>query len=431
MDTTLWTIQIRVIPVVQYSALVMELQALINHVMFLIRYREKETYFTRNTAKMTFQELIAFVLKLPKASMQAEVNRFLREFKPSETMAKTSLMEARLKISPYAFSAINDFIVGRAYEGGDYKSFKGYRLVAVDGSVFDANAGAEESFGTLKTPGNPVVKAKVLALVDVLNDLTLKAIMGGYAENERDQAIEAIECLREKTQIRDLYTFDRGFPSRELIGELEDKGLRFLMRVSTNFVKAVTQAKEADQIVQIKDDKGITRNLRVVNVVLPTGEIEKLITNEFSFSLDELKELYRLRWGIERKYLELKELLQIENFTGSRLELILQDFYATVAVSNLAALAKQEAQFLNEKMSPAKQRKYEYKINTNLTIATLRDTLVFALLEDNPRKARKAVTASLMTIRKCLVPIRTDRPSTPRVSKNHAQKFPLSKKRSW
>ena len=427
----MWTIQIRVIPVLRYSELVMELRTLINDVMFLIRYREKETYFTRSTAKMTFQQLIAFILKLPKASMQAEVNRFLREFNPSETMAKTSLVEARLKISPYAFSAINDFIVQRVYQGGAYKTFKGYRIVATDGSVFDVNAGAEESFGTLKTSGNPVVKAKVLALVDVLNDLILEAIMGGYAESERDQAIEAIECLREKAQIKDLYTFDRGFPSRELIGELEDKGLHFLMRVSANFVKAVTQAKDPDQIVQIKDDRGITRNLRVVNVVLPTGETEKLITNEFSLSLDELKELYRLRWGIERKYLELKERLQIENFTGSRLELILQDFYATVVVSNLASLAKQEAQFLNEKMSPAKQRKYEYKMNTNITIATLRDTLVFALLEDNPKKAKKVVTTSLMTIRKSLIPIRTDRPSTPRVSKNHTQKFPLNKKRSW
>jgi len=419
------------IPVVPYSALVMELRALLNDVMFLIRYREKETYFTRNTAKMTFQQLIGFVLSLPKASMQAEVNRFLREFNSLETMAKTSLAEARLKISPYAFSAINDFIVGRAYQGNDYKSFKGYRLVAVDGSVFDVNAGAEESFGSLKTPGNPVVKAKVLALVDVLNDLTLEAIMGGYAENERDQAIEAIEYLREKARLYDLYIFDRGFPSRELIGELENKGLHFLMRVSSNFVKAVTQADKVDQVIQIKDDSGIIRNLRVVNIVLPTGEIEKLITNEFGFSIDELKEIYRLRWGIERKYLELKERLQIENFTSNRLELILQDFYATVAVSNLVSLAKQEAQWRNERMLPSKKLKYEYKINTNLTIATLRDTLVFALLADNPQKAKKTVTAALMTIRKSLVPIRTNRPSTPRVPKNHAQKFPLNKKNGW
>jgi hypothetical protein len=363
--------------------------------------------------------------------MQVEVNRFLKEFNPTETMAKTSLTEARLKISPFAFSAINDFIVERAYQNGDYKQFRGYRLVAVDGSIFDVNAGAGESFGYQKTAGNPVAKAQVVALVDVLSDLTLEAIMGGYTESERNMAVEAIECLRSKAQIRDLYIFDRGFPSRELIGDLDSKGAAFLMRVSKNFVKAVNQAKGEDQLVQIKDVNGIMRDLRVVNVVLPTGKTEKLITNEFSLSVDELKNIYRLRWGVELKYLELKERLQIENFTGSILELILQDFYATVAVSNLVALAKQEAQFLNEKMPPAKKRKYEYKINTNIAIATLRDTLIFALLEHNPKRAKKFVTSALMTIRKNLIPIRTDRISTPRVPKNLSQKFPLNKKTGW
>ena len=93
---------------------------------------------------------------------------------------------------------------------------------------------------------------------------------------------------------------------------------------------------------------------------------------------DELRELYNLRWGIETKFLQLKERLQIENFTSSRTELILQDFYATIVIANLVTTAKYEATLLNANLSPAKARKYEYKVNTNIAVATLRDTLIFA-----------------------------------------------------
>ena len=183
--------------------------------------------------------------------------------------------------------------------------------------------------------------------------------------------------------------------------------------------------------VQIADEDRKHHDLRVVNVILPTGETEKLITNVFNFTLDEMKEIYNLRWGIEKKFLVLKERLQIENFTGSILELILKDFYATVVISNLVSLSKQEAQLLNDKLPNAKKRKYEYKINTNLAIATLRDTLIFALLEKNPKKASRIVASSLITIRKQLIPIRVNRQSSPRKRKYLSQKFPLNQKRCW
>jgi len=418
--------------VIPFSQVVPELHDMIDDILFMIQYREKPTYFTRSTGKITFLQLICFVLGLPKASIQAEVNHFLKTFvSPAETMTKSSLTEARLKVSFTAFSAINDFIMEKVYKRGDDKRYKGYRLISMDGSIFDVNAGAEKTFGSLKTSGNSVAKAQVVALVDVLNDLTLEALVGAYAESERDMALEAVTCLQGKSDAKDLYVGDRGFPSREMIFALMDTNSTFLMRVSSNFIKAVNEAKKPDQVVQIFDAEKKKHNLRVVNITLSTGETEKLITNEFYLTIEDLREIYHLRWGIERKYLELKERLQIENFTGSLPELILQDFYATIVVSNLVSLAKQEAQYLNDKKPSAKKRKYEYKINTNLTIAALRDTLIYALLEENPRKARRTVSASLMTIRKSLIPIRSERKSSPRIPKNPSQKFPLNKKIGW
>ena len=67
-------------------------------------------------------------------------------------------------------------------------------------------------------------------------------------------------------------------------------------------------------------------NVRLVNIVLPTGEIETLITNlsEIEMTYEELNELYRLRWGIENSYHYLKESMKIETITSSNEDIIKQ-----------------------------------------------------------------------------------------------------------
>ena len=47
-----------------------------------------------------------------------------------------------------------------------------------------------------------------------------------------------------------------------------------------------------------------------------------------------------MRWGIEIKYDELKNRLQIENFTGTTKIAIEQDFYATIYLSNMVEMAR-------------------------------------------------------------------------------------------
>lgn len=42
-----------------------------------------------------------------------------------------------------------------------------------------------------------------------------------------------------------------------------------------------------------------------------------------------------MRWGIETAYETLKSRLQLENFTGTKPILLLQDIYSTIYLSNL------------------------------------------------------------------------------------------------
>jgi hypothetical protein len=78
------------------------------------------------------------------------------------------------------------------------------------------------------------------------------------------------------------------------------------VRVRSKFNLAVDNQKENDGYVKIGNHK-----VRVIKVMLDTGEIEVLLTNlteTFDF-----KELYFKRWGVEKEYDVLKNTLEIEN----------------------------------------------------------------------------------------------------------------------
>jgi hypothetical protein len=82
-------------------------------------------------------------------------------------------------------------------------------------------------------------------------------------------------------------------------------------------------------------------------VVLPTGEIEVLVTSlldEEKYLTAEFKELYWLRWGVETFYGTLKGRLNLDNFTGKSVEAVKQDFYSTIFLSNLETIITEEAQ---------------------------------------------------------------------------------------
>jgi hypothetical protein len=79
-------------------------------------------------------------------------------------------------------------------------------------------------------------------------------------------------------------------------------------------------------------------NLRMVKVPLQEEREEILITNLPTETFDhfQIAELYQMRWEIESAYETLKDRLQIENFTGTKPLLLLQDIYSTIYISNLA-----------------------------------------------------------------------------------------------
>jgi hypothetical protein len=405
---------------------------LINDIIFMCENRAKSTYFTR-MGKMSFQDVIVFTLNFVKKSLQLELDLFFKHIK-GETMSitKQSFSEARQKILPEAFIKIFYQIVEWYYGTIPFKTYKRYRLSAIDGSIIELNNSQilRDAYGYEKNDHKLTARALVSGVYDLENEIMIAAKITRCKYGERKAAMELIDELIRIGVKDDLIIFDRGYPATTLILKLENAGIKYIMRTSTGFLKVVKEAKEPDQVIEIPDgNKGFIK-IRIVKFLLDSGVEETLITNLFDqeFGIQELKELYFKRWGVETKYNELKNRLELENFTGDTPIAVEQDFYASMYLGNMVALAKADANATIEKKHIGKTLKYEYKVNTNILIGKLRENFIVILLEKNAGKRSKMLDKLMKELSRNVVPIRPGR-NYIRNKNLKSNKFPLNQKR--
>jgi hypothetical protein len=125
--------------------------------------------------------------------------------------------------------------------------------------------------------------------------------------------------------------------------------------------------------------------VRLIRVELPTGEVEVLITtllDSRKYPTKMFKELYFLRWGVETFYDELKNKLKVEYFTGYSEVSIRQDFLCAIFISNLQSVMVND---LEEELAEQNQgKKYDYKVNTNLSYGFLKNRILELLYQEAP-----------------------------------------------
>jgi len=159
---------------------------------------------------------------------------------------------------------------------------------------------------------------------------------------------------------------------------------------------------------------GATIEVRLIRVVLDDGTIEVLVTNLFDqqkYPYNEFKALYFMRWGIETRFSTFKNQLQLEAFSGQKVETILQDFYVTVFLSNLQEIiSKPSQQIVDERTSKCK---YAYQINRNVAIGLMKNRIIDIFLSKDPQN----ILIELQILFSCYIqPIRPNR-KAPRMKK--------------
>ena len=385
---------------------------LIDDIMFLFEFRMKDTYFTRiGRSKMSFKNIILFMINFVKKTLQLELDDFSK-IASMPNITKQAFSQARQKVSPKAFIHMLNQVNRWYYKETPFKKYREYRLIAIDGTVLEINDTEElrNEFGYIENQNKKVARARASALYDVENDMIISSKLTHYRCGEREIAENLIDEMINLGSYNDLILFDRGYPSKDFITFIESRRLKYLMRVSSGFLKVVINAPNQDQIIEAKHKDKVLK-IRVIKFELESGIIETLVTNLFdeTISVEDFKELYFKRWGIEVKYNEIKNKLQVENFTGKTVIAIEQDFYATMYLTNMVALAKKDANEVIQEDSKNKNLKFEYKVNTNVLIGKLKDTLITMLIIKNPWKRSKVLKSIQSEIEKNIIPIRPGR----------------------
>lgn len=407
-------------------------KATLEDYLFKCKYRRHPKDFSREK-KMNFITTICFTLNLVKKSLQVELNNFFEKISKADfTVSKQAYSEARKKIDPGAFIELNNKITEFIYkECNDLELWNGYRLSAIDGTVLEIpnTELLRSEFGSGKNQNGEVARARAACIYDVLNKIVIQSKIDRLDVSEKTIAMKIINQMQSYEKYKDLIIFDRGYPSAEMVAFLCNKKIDFLMRVKQSFSKQIKNAIKKDQIITMIHE-GKKYPVRVLRVMISDDVEEVLITSllDKNITTNDFKKLYFIRWKVEIKYDELKNRLQIENFTGESKVAIEQDFYASIYLSNMIELARKQSDQIISSKQEDKELKYQYKTNLNVLIGALKDKFIIMMLEKSRYKRSKMFKSIMKTVSNSAIPIRDDR-QFPRKMFLVRSKFQLNKKR--
>lgn len=387
--------------------------------------RFEKVYFTRNR-KMPFEKLLKFLLSMYRTSSQNALNKFFEN--KGITMSQQALSKARNKFDHSPFQKIFTAVRDAQYAPNQLPSLEKYEgklLIAIDGSATELPnlpSLLEKFGGTGAKASSPTARMSIA--YDVLNDFIVDADFSPLSVSERSHAKNHINNFGEIVNLKDVvFIMDRGYASEELIKLISEKS-NFLFRLRTKFNVEIDKLSLGSHEIKMYDEV----NVRIVKFTLPSGEIETLMTNLFDLDESKFMELYFKRWPVEVKFDIVKNKLELPCFGGFTENIIMQDFWISMYLANIAAIAKYEADQKIKEQRADKNNKYEYQANVNTLIGSLRERFAIAVFTRNPFQRIKKVKLILKEIQHSVVPIRPYDGLTPRYENTRKSKFHHNKR---
>ena len=357
-------------------------------------YVKNPTKDFSRTRKLPFKQMLKIVLSMTGKSICGEL---MDSFGLNlNTPTASAFIQQRNKIKSEAFETLF-----RRFTNGidEQKLFKGYRLLAVDGSDLHVpiNPNEPDSFHQRKNGDKPYNLLHINALYDLVRRIyTDVTVEGKKCENEPKALVKMVD--RDTSSVPTIYIADRGYEAYNNMAHIQEKGQKFIIRAKDFTYGGIVyslklpQSDEIDENVTLfltrKQNTVRKQNLkvlpskcvfdylpatckkhisvtpyelkfRVVRFKLTENTYEVLITNldKEEFNVDELKKLYAMRWGIETSFRDLKYTIGLSYPHSKKTEYILQEVFAKLTMYNFAELITSHV------VVKQKNRKYPYRIN--------------------------------------------------------------------
>ena len=384
--------------------------------------------FSRNR-KLPFKQMVYSILSMASKSLPNELMEYFGLNTNSPTVS--AFVQQRNKIKSSSFE-----ILFRSFNNAcsEQKLFKGYRLLAVDGSDLHTptNKNEQDSYYAGANGQKSYNLLHLNAMYDLMTNCYVDAlIQGSLSANEYKAFCSMVD--RDTTTFPTIYIADRGYESYNNLAHVQEKGQFFLIRIKDSMKNGIASAINlpTDDEFDISIDLNLTRkqtnaakadkNLkylphnvnfdylpshckygaplmpytircRFVRVKITEDTYEVLLTNLKSedFSSSDLKQLYSMRWGIETSFRSLKYTLGLLFFHSRKTEYIIQEIFAKLIMYNFAEL------IISHIVIKQKKRKHNYKINFSTSIHICRN---FLLKNISPLDVEALISSHILPIR--------------------------------
>jgi len=348
-----------------------------------------------------------------KRSLQRELNSFYQRLQRknflSQYVTKGAFSQARAKLKPEAFVELNQIGVNNFYRNAPWLNWRGFRLLAGDGStaVLPAHPSVEKEFGLTgfgMYADSQRSVGRISLLYDVLNFITIDGQIASYDTDERSLLRQHLKCI---TPGNDLLILDRGYPSYGLMFELQALGIHYCIRLRDDWWlevrKMLEEGKTEEEVVfhLPKNEKELRSSYpeadtaircRIIAITLADGGQQILCTSltEEQAPAACFGELYHFRWNIEEGYKLYKCRMALEAFSGKTALAVKQDFYAGIFMMTTAAVMAFPVAEEVKKLQPGADRKHPKQINRVNALSMVRETVTDLL---NSKKVKSALKA--------------------------------------
>lgn len=342
--------------------------------------------------KVTIPILCNSLIQLQGKSLPCEILDFWGHI--PEAPSASALIQQREKLLPEAFAYLFRLFCEKT-QGLQERLCYGYHVLACDGSDVNIyrDSSDAETFIHEGQKGYNAIHAN--AMYDLGRHTYTDVIFQGKKKLHERAAF--CQMVDRSTQENVIYIADRGYESFNTFAHVIRKGQKFLIRmkdinsngilsaydlpdsefddtVSTILTRRHTKetlgspetytilAPTTDFDFLDKDHLYYPISFRIVRFRTEPGTYVCVATNldPSEFPLEKIRELYRMRWGEETSFRELKYTVGLVNLHSRRKDLILQELYARFILYNFCELATQHAA---STLEVPEGRKHTYRIN--------------------------------------------------------------------
>ncbi len=355
--------------------------------------------------KLPLKKVISILLSMQGGTL---TNELLKYFNCSlDTASSSAFVQQRGKINSFAFPTLFDLFVKKT---DSKKLYKGFRLLAADGSDFKIPSNPEHN--SSHYPGKNGIAPYNILHLDAVYDLLAHTYQDVTIVGDREANEQRNLCnLVDRSNIsKAIVIADRGYENYNLMAHIKEKGWKFLIRIKDihstggiasglnlpnspefdTFIDLSLTTKQTNEIKELCKNSNEFRHLnasanfdflpksnrkfeptvfyklpfRIVRFKITDNTYETVITNldAENFPAAELKMLYAMRWGIETSFRELKYTVGLLHFHSKKVEYICQEIYAKLIMYNFTELVTSHV--IVHKLNT----KYVYKANFTVAV---------------------------------------------------------------